>query len=303
MDRVVDITTEGRHLSKDRGFLKVSDEGCEVGRIALDEIIAVVVHAHGTTCSASLLAELADRGAPVVFCGSNHAPRSVLMPVEGHYTQGARLRAQWQTKLPFLKQAWKQIVVCKIDMQASVLEAFDQPAAPLRMMQRSVASGDTSNVEAQAARYYWPRLMGGAFRRDRDAPDVNALLNYGYTVLRSTAARAVIAAGLHPTIGLHHTNRENAFALADDLMEPFRPLVDCVVRGLSERKGPEVDTDAKQELVRVIALDLPLGDGTTPVSVALSKLATSLGQSFETKKLELALPRPPGSETFLELGS
>ena len=302
MDRVVDITSEGRHLSKDRGFLKVSDEGGEVGRIALDEITAVVIHAHGTTCSASLLAELADRGAPVVFCGSNHAPRSVLMPLEGHHAQGARLRAQWQTKLPFLKQAWKQIVVCKIGMQASVLDAVGQPSAPLRMMQRRVSSGDTSNLEAQAARYYWPRLMGEKFRRDRDAPDVNALLNYGYTVLRASAARAVIAAGLHPTIGLHHTNRENAFALADDLMEPFRPLVDCVVRGLAARKGSDVDTEAKQALARIIALDLPLGDGTTPVSVALSKLATSLGQSFETKKLELVLPSPPGSQTFLELG-
>lgn len=302
MDRVVDITSEGRHLSKDRGFLKVSDEGGEVGRIALDEITAVVIHAHGTTCSASLLAELADRGAPVVFCGSNHAPKSVLIPVEGHHAQGARLRAQWQTKLPFLKQAWKQIVVCKIGMQASVLDAVGQPSAPLRMMQRRVSSGDTSNLEAQAARYYWPRLMGEKFRRDRDAPDVNALLNYGYTVLRASAARAVIAAGLHPTIGLHHTNRENAFALADDLMEPFRPLVDCVVRGLAARKGSDVDTEAKQALARIIALDLPLGDGTTPVSVALSKLATSLGQSFETKKLELVLPSPPGSQTFLELG-
>jgi CRISPR-associated endonuclease Cas1 len=303
LDRIIDISSDGRHLSRERGFLKVSEQGTEVGRIPLDEITAVIVHAHGTTCSASLLAELADRGAPVVFCSPNHAPRSVLMPLEGHHAQGARLRAQWQAKAPFMKQAWKQVVVAKIRMQAAALDAHAAAPAPLDMMARQVTSGDSTNLEAQAARYYWPRMLGEDFRRDRDAPDINALLNYGYTVLRAATARAIVAAGLHPTIGLHHSNRGNAFALADDLMEPFRPLVDCAVRGLAERNGTEVDSEAKQALARLIALDLPLGDGQSPVSVALGKLATSLGQSFETGKLSLALPTPPDPLTLAGLGS
>lgn len=303
MDQIVDIATDGRHLSRDRGFLKVSEKGEEIGRIPLDQIAGVIVHAHGTTWSTSLLTELADRGAPVVLCGSNHAPRSVLLPLEGHHAQGARLRAQWQARAPMLKQAWKQIVVAKITMQAAALEAAGKAHAPLMMLTRKVTSGDSTNAEAQAARYYWPLMMGEGFRRARNAPDVNALLNYGYTVLRAATARAVVAAGLHPTIGLHHSNRGNAFALADDLMEPFRPLVDCCVRGLVARNGPEVDSEAKQTLARLIALDLPLGDGQSPVSVALGKLATSLGQSFETGTLSLTLPAPPDALTLAGLGS
>lgn len=302
MDQIIDIATDGRHLSRDRGFLKVSENGTEIGRTALDQIAGVIVHAHGTTWSNSLLVELADRGAPVVLCAANHAPRSVLMPLEGHHGQGARMRAQWQAKAPLVKQAWKQVVRAKIAMQAAALEAIGQPPAPLRMMLRKVTSGDGTNVEAQAARHYWPRMMGPKFRRDITGGDENALLNYGYTVLRAASARAVVAAGLHPTIGLFHANRGNAFALADDLMEPFRPLVDAAVRNIVTDRGSQVDTAAKQALARLIALDLPLREGLTPVSVALIKLATSLGQSFEAGKLSLALLDPPEALTFARLG-
>lgn len=303
MDQIVDIATDGLHLSRDRGFLKVSEGTAQIGRIPLDQIVAVVVHAHGTTWSTSLLGELADRGAPVVLCGANHVPRSVLLPLDGHHAQGARMRAQWQARAPLIKQAWKQVVVSKITMQAAALEANGAVHAPVDMLKRKVTSGDGTNVEAQAARYYWPRMMGVDFRRDRGAADLNALLNYGYTVLRAATARAVVAAGLHPTIGLHHSNRGNAFALADDLMEPFRPLVDCCVCGLAARNGPDVDPEAKRTLAGLIALDLPLGDGVTPVSVALCKLATSLGQSFESGTLNLALPMPPDALTLAGLGT
>ncbi len=303
MDQIIDIATDGRHLSRDRGFLKVSEDGAEIGRTPLDQIAGVIVHAHGTTWSTSLLTELAVRGAPVVLCAANHAPKSVLLPIEGHHAQGARMRAQWQAKAPLLKQAWKQVVTAKVLMQAAALEAIGEVSTPLTMMARKVTSGDGGNIEAQAARHYWPRMMGPDFRRDIGAGDENALLNYGYTVLRAATARAVVAAGLHPTIGLFHSNRGNAFALADDLMEPFRPLVDCTVRSLVKSQGAQVDTPAKQTLARLIATDLPLGDGQTPVSVACMKLATSLGQSFEAGKLDLALPRAPDSLTLASLGS
>ena len=303
MDQIIDIATDGRHLSRDRGFLKVSEDGREIGRTPLDQVVGVIVHAHGTTWSTSLLAELGDRGAPVVLCGSNHAPRSVLMPLEGHHAQGGRMRAQWQAKAPLMKQAWKRIVSAKITMQAAALESVGQPAAPLHMMIRKIRSGDGTNVEAQAARYYWPRMMGNAFRRDAAASDVNALLNYGYTVLRTATARAVVAAGLHPSVGLHHANRSNAFALADDLVEPFRPLVDCAARHCAAHNGTQVDTPNKQALARLIAIDLPLGDTISPVSVALTRLATSLGQSFESGKLSLILPNPPDALTLARLGA
>ena len=302
MDQIVDIATDGLHLSRDRGFLKVTQDSVEIGRTPLDQIAAVIVHAHGTTWSSSLLVELAGRGAPVVLCAANHAPRSVLMPLEGHHIQGARMRAQWQAKAPMIKQAWKQVITAKISIQAAALAAIGEPSTPLKMMIRKITSGDSTNIEAQAARYYWPRLMGSDFRRDTSAGKENALLNYGYTILRSAAARAVVAAGLHPTIGLFHANRGNAFALADDLMEPFRPLVDCSVRSIVATRGSEVTSEARQILAGLIATDMPLGEGVTPVSVALMKLATSLGQSFEVGKLTLALPDPPDPLTLISLG-
>jgi CRISP-associated protein Cas1 len=300
--QIIDISTNGRHLSRDRGFLKVSEGGAEVGRTPLDQIAAVIVHAHGTTWSTSLLTELAERGAPVVLCARNHAPKSVLLPIEGHGFQGARMRAQWRAKVPFIKQAWKKIVISKVLMQAAALDTIGEVSTPLIKMQRKITSGDSTNIEAQAARYYWPRIMGSSFRRDLEAGDENALLNYGYTVLRAAAARAVVAAGLHPTIGLFHSNRGNAFALADDLMEPFRPLVDCAVLNIVLSRGIDVDGEAKQSLAKLIAVDVPLGDGVSPVSVALIKLATSLGQSFETGKLELALLTPPSLDVLKGLG-
>lgn len=302
MDQIIDIATDGRHLSRDRGFLKVSQNGQEIGRTPLDQIAAVIVHAHGITWSTSLLCELAEQGAPVVICARNHAPKSVLLPIEGHHAQGARMRAQWQAKMPLMKKAWKQIVIAKVQMQAAALLAIGEAPAPLFMMLRKITSGDGTNIEAQAARYYWPRMMGDDFRRDAAGGDANALLNYGYTILRAATARAVVAAGLHPTIGLFHSNRGNAFALADDLVEPFRPLVDSAVRAINATSGPAVDIEAKQYLARLIATDLPLGSGLTPVSVALMKLATSLGQSFETGTLNLALPAPPDLLTFSGLG-
>lgn len=282
--------------------MKVETDGEVLGRIPLDQIAAVITHSHGITWSNSLLVELADRGIPVVLCAANHQPRAVLCSLEGHHLQNARMRAQWGAPQPLVKQAWKQIVIAKIRMQAAALAAIGQPPAPLEHIARSVASGDSSNAEAQAARLYWPMMMGRAFRRDTELPDVNALLNYGYTVLRAATARAVVAAGLHPTIGLFHSNRSNAFALADDLMEPFRPLVDLTSRAIAESFGPEVTPDAKRRMAELIALDLPLTGETSPVTVALSRLAVSLAQSFESKQLSLALPDPPSPLVLAGLG-
>ncbi len=212
------------------------------------------------------------------------------------------MKAQWAAPEALRKQAWKRVVIAKIKMQAAALFAIGQPGAPLDFMTRRVHSGDSTNVEAQAARTYWPLLLGPEFRRDPDRRDINGLLNYGYTVLRATSARAVVAAGLHPTIGIFHSNRSNAFALADDLMEPFRPFVDLTARAIFEESGPEVTPAAKQALAKLIALDLPLLGEKSPISVALSRLAVSLAQSFETRSIALALPEPPDYSVLSGLG-
>lgn len=294
MDRIVDIATDGRHLSVHRGFLIVSADRVEVGRIALDDVHAVIVHAHGTTWTANLVAALAERGAPLVFCGSNHTPVAVTLPIEGHHAQNARLRAQWEASRPLAKQLWRRIVAAKIVMQGSLLAARGvEGAAAFPLIARRVKSGDSDNLEAQAARRYWPLLMGRDFRRDRDSPGANALLNYGYAVMRATVARAVVAAGLHPTIGINHANRGNAFALADDLVEPFRPLVDARVIAMVERGIDTLDPAHKRSFARLIAYDLPIAGERSPVSVAAVRLAQSLARAFETGRPSLALFDPP----------
>ncbi|WP_119388162.1 type II CRISPR-associated endonuclease Cas1 [Taklimakanibacter lacteus] len=294
MERIVDIATDDRHLSAYRGFLVVSEKREEVGRVPLDDIAAVVVHAHGITWSTNLIVALAERGALMVVCGSNHAPVAVCLPLDGHHGQNARLRSQWEAGKPLAKQLWREVVVAKIRWQAAVLEARGVESGAFDLLARRVRSGDPDNVEAQAARRYWPLLMGEEFRRDRSADGVNSLLNYGYTILRSLLARSVVAAGLHPSIGIHHANRGNAFALADDLVEPFRPLVDAMAVQLVKKGHSELTPESKQAFAGLIALDLAGVNGTTTVTVAATRLAQSLSQCFETGKSSgLLLPSPP----------
>lgn len=294
MHRIVDIATDGRHLSVHRGFLVVSAEREEVGRVALDDVAAVVVHAHGVTWTTNLVIALAERGALMVLCGANHAPVAVCLPLEGHHAQNAHYRAQWDAGRPLVKQLWRRIVVAKITWQAAIVGAHGADTAAFDLLARRVGSGDPENIEAQAARRYWPLLMGPAFRRDRDADGTNALLNYGYTVLRSMTARAAVAAGLHPSIGVHHANRGNAFALADDLVEPFRPLVDSLTLRLIGKGHTTVTPEAKRAFAGLVALDLPSEAGVTPVGLMATRMAQTLADSFETgRAATLVLPRPP----------
>jgi CRISPR-associated protein Cas1 len=304
MERIVDIATDGRHLSAYRGFMVISEEREEIGRIPLDDVGAVIVHAHGVTWSTNLVVALAERGALMVLCGANHAPVAVCMPLDGHHGQNARMRAQWDAGKPLAKQLWREVVVAKIRWQAAVLEAQGIDANAFDMLARRVRSGDPDNVEAQAARRYWPLLMGEDFRRDRASGGQNGLLNYGYTVLRSLIARSVVAAGLHPSIGIHHANRGNPFALADDLIEPFRPLVDALTLQLAARGCVEVTPEAKRAFAGLIAFDLAGEMGTTTVSVAAVKLAQSVARCFETgRSSELTLPRPPSPIELAGIGA
>ncbi len=294
MDRIVDIATDGRHLALYRGFLVVEEDGAEVGRVPLDDIHALIIHAHGTTLSANLVAALAERGAPVVHCGSNHAPIAMTLPIAGHHAQNARFRAQWDASLPLRKQVWRKVVAAKITMQGSLLAArgvAEAEAFPL--IARRVKSGDSDNLEAQAARRYWPLLMGPDFRRDRDSPGANALLNYGYAVMRATVARAVVAAGLHPTIGIAHASRGNALALADDLIEPFRPLVDALAVAMVASGVETLDPGVKRRFARLVAFDLRLGAELSPVSMAATRLAQSLARVFESGRPTLQIFDPP----------
>jgi len=168
----------------------------------------------------------------------------------------------------------------------------NKPSERLRRLATAVRSGDPDNREAQASHAYWPLMMDKAFRRDRDASGANALLNYGYAVLRAAKARAIVAAGLHPSLSVHHRSGGDALALSDDLMKPFRPTIDLIVRRLCADGITEV-AEARGALVASLTVDFPTPQGASPLSQVLVRLAQSLAQSCETGKLRLIFPDRP----------
>jgi CRISPR-associated protein Cas1 len=290
--RVVEVATDGRHLAVDRGFLTVLEKNAEVGRVPLDDLAAVVANAHGLTYSNNLLVTLAARGVPVVLCGPNHRPAALVWPVDGHHAQAGRMSDQAKASLPLKKRLWQQIVQAKILAQGATLAAVGAEAGGFRLLARKVRPGDPDNVEAEAARRYWPLLLGSDFRRDIDGSGLNGLLNYGYAILRAATARAVMAAGLHPSLSLMHANRGNALVLVDDLMEPFRPLVDREVHRLKAQAMVEVTTEAKTALARIMVIDLPAEEGQSPLMTCLERLAGSLAKAYAGDADRLVLPQP-----------
>ncbi|WP_425406190.1 type II CRISPR-associated endonuclease Cas1 [Hwanghaeella sp.] len=286
--RVVEVVRDGAHLSLDRGFMRVSVAGDEVGRVAVDDMSALVVRGYGATVSVNLCSRLSDAGLPVVICGANQSPDALIWPVKGHFEQGRRMQAQAEAGRPLRKRLWRDLVEAKIKAQATVLEYSGQKDERLPQMAKSLKSGDPDNVEAQAARRYWPKLMGDDFRRERDAGGRNAMLNYGYTVLRAATARSILAAGLHPSLSVHHESRGDALRLADDLMEPFRPYVDLMVA--KHGHDGELDRDLKADIASVLTLDLIGPKGVRPVQSCIDHLAVSLAMIYTGKDRKLDLP-------------
>jgi CRISPR-associated protein Cas1 len=295
--RIVEVADDRRHLFMHRGFMVVKDTALsqEIGQVPLDDIAAVIANSHGLSYTNNLLVALAERGAPFVLCAANHNAVGMLLPIEGNFEQSKRIEAQLAASLPTHKRLWAAVVRSKLAQQAAALEAAGAPTAPLTALAAKVRSGDPDNREAQGARRYWGLLFGGDFRRDQQGGNLNGLLNYGYTVLRATMARAVVAAGLHPSVGLHHSHDNNAMRLVDDLMEPFRPIIDLKVWQL-HRNGEEVVTpESKRALVRTLYDDMQTASGATPVTVCTQRLAVSLAQVYlgERDKLDLPLPGLP----------
>ncbi|MDJ0947155.1 MAG: type II CRISPR-associated endonuclease Cas1 [Kiloniellales bacterium] len=291
--RVVEIASDGRHIAKDRGFMVVREAGAEVGRVPLDDLAAVIGNAHGLTYSTNLITALAERSVPFVLCGPHHRPVAFLWPVESHHMQAGRMAAQAAAAKPLKKRLWQQLVRAKIEQQAAALRAVGAKAGGFGLLARKVKSGDPENVEAQAARRYWPLFFGPEFRRQTDGGGINALLNYGYAVLRAGTARAVMAAGLHPSLGLAHANRSNAFCLVDDCMEPFRPVADLLVHDLFSSGETDLTKDTKAALARLLITDMATAQGSTPVLSCLERLTLSLARCFEGQSAALDLPMQP----------
>ena len=295
-DQIVEITTTGLHLSKDRGFLQVREKGNLVGQVSLDDIIAVIVGVQGCSISTILMDQLSQRNIMLVVCGRNFIPSSFILPVAGYGRQFQVMQAQTKVSEPRRKRAWQRIVRTKILNQAELLARAGKNNNQLVRLADMVKSGDPENCEAQAARIYWQRLFGKHFRRDPETPGLNAALNYSYAVLRACVARGVSAAGLHPSFSLHHKNPQNPLNLVDDLVEPFRPIADYVVWqgdiGCIQELSPKI----KASLSAVATMVIPLKGETSPLSLAAVKVCRSFaGYCFgETDEFLLpALPTHP----------
>lgn len=269
---------------------------CEdVGMLLVDQPAVIYSHA--------ALLTLLEQDAAVVLCGRNHLPAGILLPVGEHSQVVWRLNAQLSASKPLRKRLWQQLVKAKIRAQAANLEGGTTSRSKLLAMARSVQSGDPRNLEAQAARVYWaawsqslsydtaaqsdPRFR---FARDPDGPFPNSLLNYGYAVIRAALARAIVAAGLLPALGLRHSNRSNAFCLADDLIEPLRGIVDGRVRDLVRSGSSELTPTEKKGLLELLTIEVRTDGQSGPLMVAIHRYVASLVRSYEGTANRLSIP-------------
>ena len=218
----------------------------------------------------------------------------MLLPLDGNTIQSERFRAQIDATEPLKKQLWQQTVKAKIANQAAVLQQWDIPNNYLKTSAQTVKSGDPDNNEAKAAAYYWSNLFPAAwmFFRKREGPPPNNLLNYGYAILRATVARAIVGAGLLPTLGIFHRNRYNAFCLADDLMEPYRPYVDEIVYRMVNELGAveELTKEHKTVLLKIPAMDVMIDGEKSPLMLATQRTAVSLVKCFAGEQRKLVYP-------------
>lgn len=294
--RILELAQDNLAIHKSRGFLSVRKQGNEIGKAELDDIDAVLVSGQGLTWSNSALANLAAQNVPVTILGPNFSPVAVVMPLNSNGEQAYRMADQAAASKPLRKQIWARLVRHKIAAQAAALARLNLPSERLNRLVGVVRSGDPDNREAQAAQVYWPLIMGKSFRRDARAEDSNALLNYGYAVLRAATARAIVSSGLHPSLSVHHRSGGDALALADDLMEPFRPTIDLTVQALRERGITRVE-DGRSALVETLSCQFSTDQGASPLSQVLLRLAQSLTTSFANSKVNLVFPRQPIPES------
>ncbi|HEX4000527.1 MAG TPA: type II CRISPR-associated endonuclease Cas1 [Pirellulales bacterium] len=293
MHRILDISEAPARLRIEHGCLCVEASDAPGIRIPACEVAVVVLAHPQITCTQAVLSELAAAGGVLVICDGKRLPVGLQLPLQSHYVQGERFLAQARAKLPLRKRLWQEIVQAKIRLQGSVLMQLRGTDAGLTALARTVQSGDPSNVEAQAARRYWQHLFPGVdFHRDRDAPNQNQLLNYGYAVLRAIAARAACAAGLHPSLGVHHRNRYNPFCLADDIMEPFRPAIDTIVAQMVEERGTDAPLayDSRRRLLDAVCGHWRVNEESRSLFEANEMLASSLVENFLGPRRRLRLP-------------
>ncbi len=269
-------------------------ESGEVKQAAIEDIGLVILDNRQITITQSVLAKLLENNCAVITCNDTHHPTGMLLNLDGNTLQSQRFQAQIEVTVPLKKQLWQQTVSAKILNQANLLQLRRTENKLLVNLSKNVLSGDSSNCEAQAANYYWKNLFPDFlnFKRFREGEPPNNLLNYGYAILRAVVARSLVGSGLLPTLGIFHRNQYNAYCLADDIMEPYRPYVDKVVCDIVRSNGKflEITPNMKQQLLGIPAMDVMINDEKSPLMNAVQRTTASLAKCFEGKSRKLIFP-------------
>ena len=273
--------------------LAYKDSPDEKQTVPIEDVGVVLLENQQTSVTLPLLNALAENEVQVVICNSKGMPNAMIQGLNSNNLQGETLRNQIACGEVLKKQLWKQVVEAKIRNQASLLDSVGENGNVLKPFYTNVRSGDVDNREGIAARIYFQYLFGDRFIRNRDEPGINALLNYGYSILRAATCRAIVSSGLLPAIGIYHHNRSNAYPLADDLMEPFRPFVDGVVYDLAMRGNMELTKEVKGELISVLYADTLYEKIKRPLSVGLSMTTASMTKCLSKELNSLSLPSLP----------
>lgn len=282
------------HLStKLNQLIITSKETGEIKQRPIEDLGFVIIDNSEITFTQSVMQELAENNTAVVFCDKKHQPTSMLFPLDGNTLQSERFRHQIDASEPLKKQLWQQTIKAKIRNQGQLFKLLGKNDEALKRYATQVLSGDTTNEEAQAARHYWKHIFDSeTFIRDRFGMPPNPTLNFGYTILRSAVARALVSTGLLPTLGIHHHNKYNAYCLADDIMEPYRPFVDkMVVEIKNEYSDYHVMTkEIKAKLIGIMSVDVIIAENKSPLMIALSQTTASLTRCFEGKEKQILYP-------------
>lgn len=262
--------------------------------IPIEDIGLLILDHRQITITQALLSKLLANNTAVISCDETHHPTGMLFNLDGHSLQSQKFQAQLNATVPLKKQLWQQTVVAKIQNQAAVLAIRREENKMLLNLANDVRSGDSDNCEAQAAAYYWKRVFPDTlqFRRERYGPPPNNLLNYGYAILRAVVARSLVSSGLLPTLGIHHRNQYNAYCLADDIMEPYRPYVDLVVYQIVRNNGQYLDMSPsmKKSLLEVPAMDVIIDGKKSPLMNAVLRTTASLAKCFEGNSRKILYP-------------
>lgn len=275
---------------KDKQLIIESKENGAIYKVPIEDIGYAVIENQQISFSVPLLQELMTNNVAVIFCDSSHMPNSMLLNLDGHHLQNEMFRFQINATEPLKKNLWKQTIEAKIRNQAVLLYKLGKNGNLLKPFYSNVKSGDTDNREGVAARIYWSEMYGSEFTRDRYGTCPNNLLNYAYIVLRAAVARALTGSGLLPTLGLFHHNRYNAFCLADDIMEPYRPFADEVVFKLFREGKQQLTTEVKAEILKILANDVCFENTIRPLMVGLSQTTASLSRCFTGEQKKIVYP-------------